>query len=390
MSDYPDSSLDARGRRKTSPAANEFYSRKILTVDGFGGAKEDEINRIAKRLLRARAAGSVSQELALKGKLVEKCMRFYYTTGDNVGVRDDGVLHEGSYAQIDDCFIDALMYTVERYDASRGLFTHMFTNQYVYTCRTKAYDAARGDSALGGSKVSAPILLDAPVRENDDKTTTVGDLVKVYDDEGYDQVVSEGESSREDEDLRKTIDAVDALEQEDRLLDKEVDEVVIRQDDDSVDDVILVKTLSLITGFLGKTGKAANDTRKLYTRMFFSETLTRVTKLRTEGELAPLVRQEKGLFGAAELPFLDTYTIEPCRTIVKLWSVDFVEGVPLARKPSASAGERVESTFNYGWTLPGSVFVAYLKSLGKAASDQLVSQQRSHYEELLGALRARS
>ena len=99
MSDYPDSSLDARGRRKTSPAANEFYSRKILTVDGFGGAKEDEINRIAKRLLRARAAGSVSQELALKGKLVEKCMRFYYTTGDNVGVRDDGVLHEGVHCR---------------------------------------------------------------------------------------------------------------------------------------------------------------------------------------------------------------------------------------------------------------------------------------------------
>lgn len=389
MPDYPEPSLDARGRRKTSPAANEFYSRKILPVDDPDGSKEAEINRIAKRLCRARAVGAVSQELALKGKLVEKCMRFYYVVGDNVADYGDGIMHEGHYAHVDEIFMDALLYCVERYRAIKP-FTHMLMNQFANLRVTSAYDAAREDSVYGGSKTSAPIYLDAPVRENDDKTTTVGDMVKTYDDAGYDEAASEKEEAQAEEDFRKIVDAVDALEKEDRLLDKEADEVLVRQNDDSIDDAILVKTLSLITGFLGKTGKAANDTRKLYTRMFFSETLTRVTKLRTEGELAPLTRQEKGLFGAVELPFQDTYTAERCRTIVQLWMVEFIDGIRPARRQITDKDDRVEYTFNYNWTLPGAVYIKYLKSLGMAASDQLVSQQRTKYEELLSALRAKS
>lgn len=389
MSNYPEPNLDARGRRKTSPAANEYYSRKIRTVSDPDGSKEAEINRIAKRLCRARASGSVSQELTLKGRLVEKCMRFYYVIGDNVADFGDGILHEGHYAHVDEIFIDALLYCVGRYDAIEP-FTHMLANKFANLRATSAYNAAREDSVYGGSKTSAPIYLDALIRQNDDKTTTVGDMVRVYDSEEYVEAVSEEESRQAEEDLRVIVDAVDALEKEDCLLDKEVSDVLVCQNDDFKDDAILVKTLSLITGFLGKSGKAANDTRKLYTRMFFSETLTRITKLRTEGELAPFARQERCLFGAVELPFQDSYTIEPCRTIVQLWMAEFVNGIRSPRRLMTDKDDRVEKTFNYDWTLPGIVYIKYLKSIGMAASDALVSQQRAHYEELLSALRTRS
>lgn len=381
--------VDARGRRKSSPAANEFYARKILQVDDPDGSLEDEINRIAKRYGKAKAAGAISQEIALKERLVAKCMRFYFITGPNVGTREDGVLHEGDYAQVDDIFIDALLKTIDSHDASIGLFTHQLANKYAMMRTDAAYKAARQDTEYGGSITSAPIMLDAPARRNDDgKSTTVGDLVAVCVDAEHSGETDESFSQQErEEDLRETVDATDALEEEGAIAYIDGGEAFAVQAD-AIDNAILLKTISLISGFLGKSGRAANDTRKLYTRMFFSETLTRVTKVSTEGELAPLQKNEKELLGAVELPFQDTYTAERCRTIMELWAVDFVEGVPQIKRPLNDRVDKLDEPPDYGWNLPAKVFVAYLESLGTAASDALVSQQRSHYDKLLHALKS--
>ena len=376
---------DARGRRKSSPAAAIAYSRRIHNVNDPDGLAEDEINKLAKRLDRARSSGSVAQQLALKEKLVSKCMRFFYITGQNVSVRADGVKHEGSYAQVDGIFIETLVKAVNDYDASRGVFTHMLRFVYSRKVEDAAYRAAREDTVYGGGDDSAPISLDAQARRNDDDSTTIGDLVSSHEDaENSDMSV---DTCWDEADEREIVGAVDALEETGYL---EGDDIESHLGDaaDAVDDVILLKTISLITGFLGKSGRAANDARKLYTRMFFSETLTRMTKVRVEGELGPLRRREKGLFGAVELPFQDSYTIARCRTISQLWESDFVDGVPELRRPYNDDPAKRDVAPDYGWTLPGAVFISYLESIGRAASDPLVSQQRSHYEKLLQALRS--
>ena len=385
--DTQTASIDARGRRKSSPAANEFYGRRIHQIDDPDGSLEAEINRTAKRYGKAKAAGAISQQIALKERLVAKCMRFFFVTGPNVGTREDGVLHEGGYAQVDDIFIDALLKTIDNHDSSEGLFTHQLANKYAMMRVDAAYKAARQDTEYGGSITSAPIMLDAPARRNDDNSTTVGDLVAIHDDaERPGEAGGSFPQDEAEEDLREVVDATDALEERGAIGVVVGDAFSIQAD--AVDNAILLKTISLISGFLGKSGRAANDTRKLYTRMFFSETLTRVVKVSTEGELLPLQRNEKGLFGAVELPFQDTYTSASCRTIIELWSVDFAEGVPPVRRPLNDRADKLSEVPDYGWTLPATVFMSYLKSLGMAASDALVSQQRSHYDELLLALRS--
>ena len=375
---------DSRGRRKSSPSATVVYSRKIRNINDPDGLLEEEINKLARRLSRAKSSGSVAQQLSLKERLVTKCMRYFYVTGLNVSVRDDGVTHEGSYAQVDEIFIETLVGVIDGYDASKGVFTHMVRFIYSRKVDDAAYKAAREDTAFGGSDESAPISLDAQARKNDDDSTTVGDLISSHDDSG--ECESYAGDCWVEIDEREVVNAIDALEESGALSGAEAANCF---DDktEAIDDMILLKTISLITGFLEKSGRAANDTRKLYTRMFFSETLTRMTKVRTEGELEPLRRREKGLFGAVELPFQDSYTVMQCRTIVQLWESEFVDGVPKVGRPYRDESSSRDESPDYSWTLPGAVFVSYLASIGKPASDPLVSQQRSHYEKLLKALR---
>lgn len=66
-----------------------------------------------------------------------------------------------------------------------------------------------------------------------------------------------------------------------------------------------------------------------------------------------------------------------------IWLVGFVEGVPAISMVLNDDPGKDDRPQDYSWTLPASVFIAYLKSLGRAASDQLVSQQRGRYVAIL-------
>ncbi len=386
---------DARGRRKSSPSANMIYSRKIHNINDPNGVTENEINKLARKMVRARLSGSDAQQLALKEKLVTKCMKFFFITGQNVASRSDGVKHEGDYAQVDGIFIEALIKAADNYDASKGTFTHMLRFVYSRKVQDAAYKAAREDTVFGGGDDSAPISLDASARRNGDGSTTVGDLIsfpEYVDDldspseeaKGYDTSIG---SYWDDADEQEIVSAVDMLEEAGSLKGYDI-ESHLENCADAIDDVILLKTISLITSFLGKSGRSANDARKLYTRMFFSETLTRITKIRVEGELEPLSRREKMLFGTVELPFQDSYTIMKCRTILQLWETGFVDIVPDVRRTYNDDPSKNDVDSDYGWTLPGTVFISYLESIGRPASAPLISQQRSHYQKLLQALRS--
>jgi len=357
---------DKPKRRMSSPSADLIHSHKIKSVDDPGGTREAEINKLAKRLARLNSERDSARILFLREKLVSSAMSFFYVTGDNVETREDGVTHQGHYSQVDELFVDVLMKVVDAYDPEKGLFTHMLKNRYRYARLDAAMAAAAEDTALGGSKEGSPLSLDEKAWRDGDGSATVADT-------------------------KHPNIATNAIIADDILLDDDLSSKALsligdKSRDDLTDEALLLKVISLITGFLGKSGKAANETRKLYTKMFFSETLTRVVKTRGEGELGGLERQQKGLFNAVEIGFQDSYTQTPCRTILQLWRTGFVEGVPAITLVFNDDPRKEDLPQDYSWTLPASIFVSYLKGLGKAASDQLVSQQRGHYEKLLESL----
>lgn len=349
--------------RTSSPSADLIHSHKIRSVDDPSGTKEAEINKLAKRLARLNPEKDSARILFLREKLVSSAMSYFYITGDNVETREDGVTHQGHYTQVDELFIDVLMKVVDAYDPGKGLFTHMLRNKYRYARLDAAIAAAAEDTALGGGEEGSPLSLDEKAWHDGDGSATVAD------------VAGTKLSSVDDGSLLNC----DPSPQETNSINSE-------SSDDLADEALLLNVISLITGFLGKSGKAANETRKLYTKMFFSETLTRIVKTRGVGELGGLERQQKGLFNAVEIGFQDSYTQTPCRTILQLWLTGFVEGIPTISMVLNDDPRKEDLPQDYSWTLPANIFIAYLKGLGKAASDQLVSQQRSHYERLLESL----
>ncbi len=367
-------------RRKSSPSASMVYSHKINNLEDPHGTKEEEINRIARRLSKARNRGEKAQVIVLRERLITKCMKFFYITGDNVAYREDCVIHEGHYSQVDETFMEALLKVADRYDSRYGLFTHMLRNKYALMRTDEAYKAADEDTRFGGGETGAPISLQGRARRNDDDSTTIEAITGEYDEERED-VGEEGTDAFNHD----TIPAYEALEESGEIESHET-QYAPEDSADAVDDAILLQTISLITGFLGKTGKAANEARKLYTKMFFSETLTRVTKTRAEGELAPIERRQSALFATVELPFQDTYTVDECRSVRQLWSTQFVEGVPAVRRPLNDDPNKFDAAPDFGWRIPARFYVAYLNQIGRAGSDALVSQQRANYENLLASL----
>ena len=333
--------------RISSPSADLIHSHKIRSVNDPGGTREAEINKLAKKIARLDPERDSARIFFLREKLVSSAMSFFFVTGDNVETREDSVTHQGHYAQVDELFIDVLLKVLDTYNPDKGLFTHMLKKKYKYARLDAATAAAQEDTALGGSAEGAPQSLDEKAWRDGDDSATVAD-------------VTSAESPS-----------------------------IVGVDDDHADEALLLNVISLITGFLGKSGKAANETRKLYTKMFFSETLTRIVKTRGEGELGGLERQQKGLFNAVEMGFQDSYTSSPCRSIHQLWMTDFVDGIPPITMVLNDDPKKEDRQQDYSWTLPATVFVSYLKKLGRAASDQLVSQQRGHYEELLESLSPR-
>lgn len=353
MGNEQNANVDARGRRKSSPAAELLYSHKIRNINDPGGALEEEINKTAKRLCRAKAAGNVSRQLVMRQKLASKCMSFFYVTGVNVSACNGSMEREGQCSQFDDIFIDTLMQVIDTYDANKGSFTHMLRMKYAHKRTDAAYAAAKEDTQFGGGNTSAPLSLDAALRQDDDGSSAVVDVIPGC------ASAAQAEDAAEERDLSGSAHLI-----------------------------IMLKTVSLISEFLGKTGRAANDTRKLYTKMFFSETLTRVTKLHAEHELAELEQQERIFFKAVEILFQDSYTVDKCRTIKQLWQTEFVEGVRAIERPFSGDTSRPGASPDYGWHLPAKVYISYLQSIGESSSNASVSQQRSRYQELLKELMA--
>lgn len=155
---------------------------------------------------------------------------------------------------------------------------------------------------------------------------------------------------------------------------------VIPSEDDLEGEVILgadAMACTLISAMLELPrrlhGRANNDTRHNYFRMFFAETVVRC--VHGANALEPFRRRERDTFQAMKLEFLDFFMAELCRT---------VDGIADSRlKPYGALveGRGPEET---RLPLPGEVYVSYLGRVEHTKVGQpAVSQQRAAYKKAL-------
>ena len=366
---------------KWSRSASIIFNAKIRNISDPNGEREAEINRIAKSMARAQHAGNDARYRSLRLRLVEKCMRFFFVVGQNVSTFDDNGTHFGGFVQINDLFLQVLQEQIEHYRfESTTPFTHSLRARFKSRRSDAARKQTREDEAFGGGEGREPIRLEDTVRKNDDGSTTLENYIG--EEEDFSHLYND--PSWEEEDARQALTTEEAIEESGSQAENSSAEQRAAQSE-IAEDKLLVEILSLIVGFYESTGRKSNEERKQYTRMFFSETLTKTTKLRGEGELAPLIRHEKSLFDSVELPFQDYYTLSRCRTIRELWDVGFIDGIKEVRTPN----DDPDSPFvtpNFKWRIPAKVYIAYMNTQGKSVSDAAISYQRSHYEKLLSAL----
>lgn len=117
------------------------------------------------------------------------------------------------------------------------------------------------------------------------------------------------------------------------------------------------------------TGRAKNNDRQEYFRMFFTDNVA--TGLH-QGEVPDLFRKrERDLFQAMEVQFLDYFMAEQCRTAAA------IQHCRLKPYGLLAQGRAMEET---KLPLPGDVFTSYLEQVwGKKVSVSAVSNQKKAY-----------
>lgn len=164
------------------------------------------------------------------------------------------------YDDASNVFLDALLEACEKYDAEKGPFSHYL--KYLLSRRnTDAYRKQQRHAPDADS-------LDAAF--SDDNSLTLGEVIP-------DQSASDpGQINR-------------------------------------LDGKLADLTAQILNFAERHTGKAANETRRCWFRMFYTEDMTLVSK---EGR--PTLLHERDVFSAMELDYLDYYMLHPCREMVEL------------------------------------------------------------------------
>lgn len=163
---------------------------------------------------------------------------------------------------------------------------------------------------------------------------------------------------------------------------EDMSEVGVAQAEDAAMEAVFLNMLTLVVAFLEHAEDKRDFTprKKLYTRMFFTESVTRLVKSRTMfEECRPFQKHERDTFSTMELPFQDMYMAGLCRTICDIWQTALKDGFG-----SISAGAAT-------WKLPADTFRDYVFAIeGEMISRPVVSEQRNNYKKLQSQLMCRA
>ena len=305
--------------------AQEAYDRHL----GDTGDKvlEAKIEKTAVRMAKARERGDISRYLALREKLAILSLSYFKVHGGNAT--------EG----VDEILLDTIVKYLDEYDPKRGEFIHVVRNNYKFRC----LDEGEKQQKIAEHERSI-------YREDDEREFQEKDICD--------------EKAAADSSLEKTY--VQAAEEK--------------------ASAALLELLALISAFVSRTDDARLEKRRRYTPLFFTKTAVRMTKDQLgEDTLGPIIRHEKGVFSAMEVPFLDTFMADICRKIVEIWRSGFKDGVLFQNRIADAQAGKAKYV---AWTLPARFYKDYCKDVwDDEVSDAAISQQRKAYERLLEQLR---
>lgn len=310
---------DAEDRSKWMPD----YNHLLLTVKP---ELEDRLNRKAKMV--KRLCGQADSERARLLTIDVTSLLFQVFRVEGPGVQGG----------CDDTFLKLSQSALNAYDLAAGIpFSHFF--RYLYSRRKR--DAVTVSDQFNHDANS----IEAIGELSKDGRFEWGSFDE-WDESGY---------------VEDNLEALPA-------------EQVARHDDAAMGKAF-ASFLALIIGFLDHAVDKRDHTldKKLYTRIFFTESITRLVKTRVlEEECKPFEDCEHEVFSSLELPLQDEYMAAICRTIKDIWLSNLREGYGCV-------------DYNHrSWRLTNSVIIDYYEQAsGKAVSAQAISQQRGNYRKLI-------
>ena len=319
------------------------YNRALILQGG------DVVRRKIDRKAAQWAALDPQKDAARKLKLREDLLilvnKHFKIVGDNV----DGATSDEA-APMDEVFIGALMYVLKTYHADNEAPFCSFL-QWKYKNDSKT------DAERNAERAKRSISLER---------LTTGDDGKHIDIES--KMAAESGKARSGASSHAVHDpTADYVEEHSSV------------DDRSEEDAKLVEIMALIGKYAASSGRS--EAKQFWTRLFFTEGLTRMVKERERLELDVLAKHERDLFGSAELLFLDSYMVEVCRAILQLWQSGFKPEWDIEERIAPVEREGAGLT-KKGWQLPNAVFMAYCKENWKEVSGAAVSQQRDQYRKI--------
>ena len=290
------------------------YSHALRQRRGLG--LEKEIEKYASRYARHRDGGNADRARSAYAKLCTACFKFFYVVGEDMPVAKEGY-------GVDALFVELLEETARGFDPNKGLFVHYFTHVYARRVNDLGEGERRADE-VGGKPIES---LDVHwIDESHDAR------VGMEDEELGDAVLASGDSSFDglfvdDEGVDAATPAVESFEATasgDAGDDACFDDAPPRTRD------VVTLVLSKVLGFLDHKEDGRHQPQsKLYMRMVFTERVTYAVRSQPVFEACePFERHERDTFRAAEVPFLDTFTMweAPTRWSTRLlWSEPFKE-----------------------------------------------------------------
>ncbi len=239
-------------------------------------------------------------------------------------IRHFRVVGQGMSARVafDDVLVDELYWCLEHFDASKGDFTHLLRFRYKRQSKSAA--------------------------DREHKS------MQIY--EPFDEETLENEAA------------------EDRPNLEEGSSVHVN--------AMLAEFISLVTEFLDHLpDRKHNERAKLYLRMNFTEWTTYSVKTQSViDDCEPFESQEGHFFSAMELPFLDVFMAEPCRSIRALWGCELKEGMGTILRVDDPALQAKNPPAP--WKLPIGVHLDYVSSKGIKVTSAVISQHRKKFEQL--------
>ena len=383
-----DTAVDSAGQATSKKVFyTENVTHSILTREGTEKL-ERRMNRKAREYASLDSEKDYARRSLLRTQVFELAVRIFEIAGKGVS------------GGVDSLLLETLDWVLSHYNPSQGKFSYYV--RFRYAMQRKNPVLVRDQ--INYDVESLDTLYGAMTGADDLGFQSVGDLaatitnpwiqpggVQAGGGESEEPVYSEFAADVAGEYDSSEFSEGPRISQEDRLLEGLSLEDASISDDLQSEEAFYIEFLSLVISFLEHAPNARDytDVQKLYMRMLFTESTTRAVKERsTYEDCAPIARHERETFSAMELPFLDGFTVDVCRTILALWQTKLRDGFKAIIPDDYSSENRAQRAGRSIWRLPNSYWCDYIETAGfPRVGSSTISEQRAKFKRMLEELR---